>query len=312
MAEIVVSEFIDGEVLAALRRDFDVIADPALAGDSERLTGQLVDARALIVRNRTIVDGRLLGHAPKLEAIGRLGVGLDNIDVAACEARGIAICPAIGANAPSVAEYVIAVALMLLRPVYRATPEVIAGVWPREKLSLGREARGQTIGLIGFGAIAQAVASRARGLEMTIIAHDPAVPGDDPRWRLAGRVGLDEIIARADILSLHVPLSPDTRNMIGRKQIARMKPGAILINTARGGIVDEDAVVAALRSGHLSGAALDVFENEPLSADAAARFSGVANLVLTPHIAGITRQSNRRVSEITVAGVRAVLERREK
>jgi (S)-sulfolactate dehydrogenase len=261
------------------------------------------------VRNRTQVRGPLLAAAQRLEVVGRLGVGLDNIDTDACQTRDIAVFPATGANDLSVAEYVITATLVLLRGAWFATPEVIAGKWPR-MTTIGREVSGKTLGLIGLGSIARETALRADALGMHVVAFDPLLPAGHAAWQLASPVTLDDLLARADVISLHVPLTATTRRMLGAAQIAAMRRGSVLINAARGGVVDEDAVVAALRSGHLGGAALDVFETEPVDAAAGARFAGVPNLLLTPHIAGVTEESNVRVSDVTARNVVTHLERR--
>jgi (S)-sulfolactate dehydrogenase len=286
----------------------DVAYDPTLVDDRPRLLSQLAEADGLIVRNRTQVDAELLAASPNLKVVGRLGVGLDNIDMAACEARGVVVRPATGANARSVAEYVISAALTLTRNVTRGSDAVAAGDWPRQSM-IGGEVAGRVMGLCGFGTIAREVAHRARALGMIVAAHDPNVPIEDPIWAGVARCDREELAAHADIISLHVPLTDETRNMVNADAIARMKPGAILINTARGGIVDELALVAALRSGALGGAALDVFATEPLTAAAAAPFRDVPNLILTPHIAGLTAESDKRVSAITVANVKEELAR---
>ena len=195
---------------------------------------------------------------------------------------------------------------MLLRGAYRANAAMIDGTWPRNAL-MGRETSGRTLGLVGYGAIAQAVADRAHALGMNVAATDPYRADSDPAWGNTRPVSLDTLFAEADVLSLHVPLSDETRRMIGAKAIAKMKRGAMVINTARGGIVDEAALAAALKEGALGGAALDVFETEPLTAEAAAIFRDVPNLILTPHIAGVTEEANDRVSAVTVANVMEVL-----
>lgn len=306
MTDIVIPEFMDEEAVASLSAEFSVLHDRTLVDRPAELEEAAAGARALIVRNRTQVRGDLLAAAVRLEAVGRLGVGLDNIDVAACQDRGIAVLPATGANDVSVAEYVIATLLMLLRGAYRASDLVRAGEWPRERL-IGREASGMTLGLIGFGAIARAVARRATALEMPVIGHDPFLPDSDPAWSEfdASPRSLDALLAEADVVSLHVPLTDKTRHLIDAAALAAMKPGAVLINAARGGVVDEPALAEALRSGRLAGAALDVFEREPLPADPG--FADLPNLLLTPHIAGVTEQSNRRVSALVAANVRRVL-----
>lgn len=307
MPDIVITEFMDEDAIREGLKGFDVLYDPKLVDRPEDLARALPDARGLIVRNRTQVRGELLQAAPKLEAVGRLGVGLDNIDVEACKARHVAVFPATGANDLSVAEYVIGTAMMLLRGAYTSTDQVVAGAWPRNKL-IGREISGKSLGLVGFGAIAKETARRAVALGMDVYAFDPYVKPDSPAWNQPwGRVepaSLDGVIARSDVISLHVPLTPETRNLVGADAIAQMKAGAVLVNAARGGIVDEAAVAQALKAGRLGGAALDVFEEEPVTAGRGSLFAGCPNLILTPHIAGVTAESNVRVSWVTVENVR--------
>ncbi|MEY4712203.1 MAG: hypothetical protein RIS88_1653, partial [Pseudomonadota bacterium] len=165
-------------------------------------------------------------------------------------------------------------------------------------LSQGREIAGKTLGLVGFGSIGRLTAKLAQGLGMRVVAHDPVVPAADPVWTAAGvaPVGLDDLLGRSDVVSLHIPLTPATRNLIDTARIARMKPGAVLVNSARGGVVDEAAVAAALRAGHLGGAAIDVFDAEPLQAGSV--WADCPRVILTPHIAGVTAESNERVSDL--------------
>lgn len=308
MPEIVITEFMDTDAVDRLRARHATLYDPALVDRPTDLAAALADARALVVRNRTRVTDALLVGAPRLACVGRLGVGLDNIDLSAAAARGVTVYPATGANDVAVAEYVLAATLMLLRGAYAATADVTAGAWPRQAL-MGREAMDKRLGLVGFGAIAREVARRARVFGFTIAAHDPYRTDDDPAWGEAERLPLAELFATSDVVSLHVPLTETTRRMIGAEALAQMKPGAVLINTARGGVVDEAALAAALRDGRLGGAALDVFETEPLTAEAGRIFAGVPNLILTPHIAGVTAESNVRVSAVTADKVLAHLER---
>ncbi len=307
MMDVVITEFMDRAAVSRLAARFRIHYDPELADKPELLAAFASEARALIVRNRTQVRGALLAGAGKLACIGRLGAGLDNIDTGACAARGIAVYPATGANDLSVAEYVVTCVMMLFRGAYGATAEVAAGGWPREAL-IGREVAGKVLGLVGFGSIGRETARRAAALGMAAVAHDPFVAPDDPAWDLAKPLTLNEVLTQADAVSLHLPLTPGTRHLIGAAQIALMKPGAVLVNAARGGVLDEAALVAGLRDGRLSGAALDVFETEPLTAEAGARFKGLQNLILTPHIAGLTEESNARVSALIAERVIAHLE----
>jgi (S)-sulfolactate dehydrogenase len=309
MSRIVITEFMDERAVATLAAAHDVLYDPALVDDAPRLLKESATADALVVRNRTQVRGALLEAAQRCRVLGRLGVGLDNIDVTACQARGIAVIPATGANARSVAEYVIAAALLLRRGAYGSSAEVAAGRWPRNALSDGREVGGCTLGLVGFGGIGQLTASLARGVGMQVVAFDAQMSADHPAYAEQGVrcVGLGELIATSDVVSLHVPLVDSTRNLFDAARLAALKPGAVLINTARGGIVDEVALAAALRAGRLGGAAIDVFGSEPLPA--APHFEGCPNLLLTPHIAGLSAEANERVSSLIAQRVLEALAR---
>jgi (S)-sulfolactate dehydrogenase len=302
---IVITEFMDDDGVGSLVKAFgagSVLYDATLVDKPEALAAAVADCDALIVRNRTQVRGALLDACKKARVVGRLGVGLDNIDVPACEARGMKVIPATGANALAVAEYVIATAMMLRRASFLATADVVAGQWPRNALSAGRETAGSTLGLIGYGSIGQMTGALAHGLGMKVIAYDPAHAEGHAAWKgAAQRVDLAALIMTADIISLHVPLVDATRNMFNAERIAVMKRGAILINTARGGIIDEAALAAALKRGHLGGAAIDVFSTEPLPTSEA--FAGCPNLILTPHIAGVSFEANVRVSSMIADAV---------
>jgi (S)-sulfolactate dehydrogenase len=307
---IVIAEFMDEAAVAALAAKFDTIYDAALVDRRTELISALADADALIVRNRTQVDRELLAAASGLKVVGRLGVGLDNIDIAACQARKISVIPATGANALAVAEYVIGVALVLLRGAYSSSAATAGGQWPRAALSQGRELAAKTLGVVGFGGIGRLTAGRAQALGMQVIAFDAQLPADAPVWAEEHTIPrpFDAVLREADIVTLHVPLTPQTRGLIDARRLASMKTDAILINTARGGIVDEAALAAALKAGRLGGAALDVFDQEPLPAGTP--LADCPNLILTPHIAGITRESNVRVSTLIAEKVAAELERR--
>ncbi|MHC0505125.1 hydroxyacid dehydrogenase [Achromobacter aegrifaciens] len=304
---ILISEFMDAPAVDALRQRFKVRYEPELVEQRDALLAAAADADALIVRNRSKVDAALLQAAPRLRAVGRLGVGLDNIDLDGCAARNIAVIPATGANARAVAEYVVGAMLRLLRGAYGSTAEVAAGAWPRNALSQGLEAHNRMLGIVGFGGIGRLTASLAQGLGMRVAGCDAALPPDHPAWRETGvtALPLDELLAQADAITLHLPLTPGTRRLMDAGRIARMRPGAVLINTSRGGIVDEAALADALRTGHLRGAALDVFEQEPLPAGSP--LAGAPNLILTPHIAGLTQEANTRVSDMVAAGVTMAL-----
>ncbi len=309
MTKIVISEFMDTQAVDWLSARFATVYEPSLAERPRALHAEIADAAALIVRNRTRVDDRLLAAAARLRVVGRLGVGLDNIDVRTCRAHAIEVIPATGANARSVAEYVLATAMILLRGAYFSSVAVAQGQWPRAPLCEGREIAGKTLGLVGFGNTGQAAAQLARALDVHVLATDPMLPLESPLWVQAGTHArsLNDLLAQSDVVSLHLPLTDETRGLIGAEQLARMKPDAILINTARGDLIDETALAGALRSGLLGGAALDVFGREPLPAGSP--LADAPRLILTPHIAGVTRESNERVSSIVARRVAEILER---
>jgi (S)-sulfolactate dehydrogenase len=304
---ILIPEAMHADAVGLLRSaGHEVVFDPQLRYEPARLLDEAPRADALIVRNRTQVRGELLDALKRLRVVGRLGVGLDNIDMDECARRGIRVYPATGANSVSVAEYVIAAMLVGMRNVWQANGAVLAGKWPRNDLMFG-EVAGKRLGLIGFGGIGRAVAQRAMALDVELCAYDPAVKADDPAWKQYGvvRVDLDTLFRTSDIISLHVPLTPETRNLINADAMAKMKPTAFIIYTARGGIVDEAALAAALKAKKLGGAALDVFDEEPLPKGSV--LDGAPNLLLTPHVAGVTHEANARVSTVTAQNIRRAL-----
>ncbi|MEM5387277.1 hydroxyacid dehydrogenase [Paraburkholderia phymatum] len=301
---IVIPESILPNAIEKLTLEHSVHYDPDLVGKPDELLRAVETADALIVRRLTQVKGELLSAMPRCKVVGRLGVGLDNIDTLTCSARGIAVIPALGANARSVAEYVIAAAMMLLRGAYHSTEEVVDGAWPKERLNLGREVAGKTLGVVGFGSIGRVTAELAEAVGMQVVVHDVS-DSNDPVGVRYRRLSLESLLACSDVVTLHVPLTEQTRALMDTARIRGMKPGAVLINAARGGIVDDEALVAALRTGHLGGAAIDAFEREPLVASP--QYRGLKNLILTPHIAGVTRESEARVTELVVDRVLEVL-----
>ena len=306
MADIVISEHMELSAVEDLSKDFDVLFDPDLVNKPDELKAALKDARAILVRNLTQVRGDLLGAAENLSVVGRLGVGLDNIDLDACAERNIQVFPATGANTDSVAELVIGALFALFRRAYHATDQVLAGEWPRLTLG-GREVQGHHLGLVGFGAIARAVTIRVKPLGMTVSGYDPLIADDDPIWSELGVTtsSLENLLRSSDAVSLHVPLIDQTRSMIDAAALALMKPDAVLINAARGGIVDEQALAIALKSDKLGGAFLDVFDVEPVKPGSV--LEGAPNLILAPHIGAMTDESNVRVSFLTANNVRNAL-----
>ncbi len=304
MQRIVIAEFMDQSAVSNLALGFDVDYLPESDGS---LADLIPDAQALIVRNKTQVNEALLNAAPQLQVVGRLGVGLDNIDLEACSQRNIRVIPATGANDNAVAEYVITSAMMLLRNAYHANRDVINGSWPRQDC-MGYEVANKTIGLVGFGAIAQKTANKAQALDMQVMAYDPYIAPNDQVWHgITHKDNLSELLSEADIVSLHTPLTPATKNLIDAEAIAQMKDNAVLINSARGGIVDEQALINAMKNRKLLGAAIDTFTNEPVDNDAGKCFANIPNLILTPHIAGVTQESNVRVSHLIAQEVADLL-----
>lgn len=293
---IVISEFMDEQVLKEDLGTIPLVYDPNLFQQVEELKGHLQNAKALIVRNKTQVNKALLECCPNLICVGRLGVGLDNIDLNACSDKNIKVFPATGANDISVAEYVIGASLILLRKAYLTSDSTLQGNWNRSE-HIGSEVNNKTMGLVGLGAIGQLVAKYSINLGMRVIAYDPYLEMDNPVWKQIKKVTLLELVRSSDVISLHVPLIENTRNLFNKELLANCQKGAVIINTSRGGIVDERALAKLLKEGHLGGAALDVFANEPLNQKEGQKFLGLNNLILTPHIAGVTMESNYRVSK---------------
>ncbi|MGB0225289.1 MAG: hydroxyacid dehydrogenase [Litorivicinaceae bacterium] len=302
MTRVLVTEFMDGSALAFLKNRVEVDYVPDLFERHDELLQRVETADALIVRNRTRVTSDLLAAAGHLKAIGRLGVGLDNIDQQAAAIANIQVLPATGANAIAVAEYVMSAMLHLRRPMTTGFQAMVGGDWPREQF-IGGEISGKTIGLVGFGQIAQFVALRAAAFGMRVAYFDPYLTSENTALGALRSRSLDELLAIADCVSIHVPLNDETYRLIDSERFAQMKTGAILINTSRGGIVDERALIHHLKTGHIGGAALDVFEDEPLDQLRGAQFEGIDQLILTPHIAGVTHESNHRVSQVTAENV---------
>lgn len=258
-----------------------------------------------IVAGTDRFGAEVIAAADRLKVFGRTGVGYDNIDVAAATERGIAVCPTPGVNRQSVAEHTIALLLSVARRVPGNVAAVAAGDWPQVS---GRELSGATLGLIGLGAIGKAVARIATGFGMRVLAHDPYLDADVIAESGVEAVALHELLAASDFVSPHIFLDDSTRHLIDAEAIATMKPGAYLVNTARGGVVDETALAAALRDGRLSGAALDVLETEPLPPDSPLR--GLPNLIITAHIGAATVESRARSGHMAAQAVIDVLEGR--
>jgi len=255
------------------------------------LPAALADADALVVRSAVQADDALMEHAPKLRVIGRAGVGVDNIDAEAATRRGIVVMNTPGANAVAVAELTIGLMLALARKLPAANATMHAGKWEKKNLQ-GMELRGKTLGVLGLGRIGLEVAKRAKGFGLEILGSDPFVSAAVARENGIKLVTLDELIAGSDYLTLHVGLTPQTTGVINAKTIAKMKKGVRIINCARGELIEDAALVEALKSGQVAGAALDVFAAEPAKETP---FHGLDNVILTPHIAGSTAEAQEAV-----------------
>ena len=294
---ILITEFMDEDAINLLKKKYDVCYDISLVEDSNSLVIKIKNIKALIVRNRTLVTRELIENAPNLTCVGRLGVGLDNIDLNACKEKNITVYPALGANSHSVAEYVICASMLLLRKAYFKKNEMISGSWPRQQSS-GSEVYGKTIGLIGFGDIAQKTRDLALGLGMRTVAYDPYLGKDNDIWKETKNLELDDLLSISDIISLHIPLTRETSNLIDEKKLRLIKNSSVIINTSRGGIIDENSLAKLLKENKIGGAALDVFNEEPVNKENAKKFEGIDSLILTPHIGGVTKESNERVSKM--------------
>ena len=302
---LLVTDEIDPEGVDILRAEpaFQVDEEPTLP--KEVLLERIGDYDALIGRSATQVPAALLRRAKRLRVIGRAGVGTDNIDLAAATELGIAVINAPAGNTVAVAELFFGNLIGLVRHIPRAAQSMREGRWDRSAL-LGTELRGRSLGIVGLGRIGGEVAQRARAFGMHVAAYDPYVT--DERFdalRVRRATTLDELVAGADVLTVHTPLSADTRGLVGRRELGRLPKGAIVINMARGGIVDDGALVAALASGHVRGAVLDVYEREPLAADSPLRT--MENVLLTPHLGASTTEGQRNVAVDVCISVRDAL-----
>jgi len=300
--KIVVADDLPASALTLLR-DESWKVDARTGRAPDQLAADLSDADALVVRSATKVTAALIAAAPKLRVIARAGTGVDNVDVPAASARGIVVMNAPGANSVSVAELAVALMLAMARHIPAADAAMKQGKWEKKKF-LGEEIRDKTLGLAGLGRIGQEVARRAAAFGMRIIAHDPFISE-----QVAGDLGvelvsLDDLFARADYVSLHMPSNEKTRNIVNAERLARARKGIRILNTARGDLIDEQALADAIESGHVGGAALDVFQTEPPSDP---RLQSLPQVVATPHIAASTREGQELVGVETAAALRDFL-----
>ena len=295
---VLVREPIAAAGLELLKSRFDVVED----GESD-LAEIIGDFDALVIRSATTVDAQLLERATRLKVVGRAGVGVDNVDVDAATRRGIVVANAPEATAVSAAEHAVALMLALSRNLPQAHAALKAGRWERNRFA-GAELAGKTLGVLGLGRIGREVARRALALGMRVVAYDPFVAGERFRELGVEPAALDDVYVAADVITLHLPLTDETRGLIGREALARMRDGVRIVNAARGELVDEDALLEALRSGKVAGAALDVFATEPY----AGPLLDVEQVVVTPHLAGSTSEAQDRAGVMIAEQVAAALE----
>lgn len=295
MAElrVLVSDPLSARAIQMLRAAPGISVQEVKGKKEDELLPLVGTIDAWIVRGATKVTRRLLEAAPRLRYVARAGAGLDNIDTATASERGIGVLNVPGANAVAVAELVFGLLLGLFRQIPAADAAMKRGEWEKGRFQ-GRELRGKTLAIVGLGKIGAAVAHRARAFEMECIGFDPIVSAADARAMGVEPVTFDELFPRAEVLTLHAPMLPETKGMVGAAQVARMPRGAVLVNAARGGLVDEAALVEALRSGALAGAALDVYAQEPPQGSP---LLSLPNVVLTPHIGAATVEAQEAVGE---------------
>jgi D-3-phosphoglycerate dehydrogenase len=301
---VLVAEHIAPEGIEALRERHEVEVRTGLS--AEQLRGVIGDFDALIVRSQVAVDAALIAAAPRLQVIGRAGVGVDNVDLDAATRAGITVVNAPTGNTIAAAEHTLALLLAVARRIPAADASIRRGEWSRGALQ-GVQLRGRTLGIIGLGKIGMAIAEGARGLGMTLLGSDPYVTPEQAALRGVELVDLERLLERSDAITVHVPLTRATTGLIGARAIARMKPGAFVLNVARGGIVDEPALAAALREGRLGGAGIDVFETEPPTGSA---LLDAPNTVLTPHLGASTIEAQVAVAEEIAEQVLDVLDGR--
>lgn len=298
MAKVLICDSVDAQAVDAMRATgVEVDVRDTITLDE---LGQVIgEYDGIVVRSRTKVRAPLLQNPGNLKLIIRGGVGVDSIDVAVAESKGIKVINTPNASSNAVAELVLGTILSLARSLAWADTSMKAGKWEKKKLE-GTEIAGKTLGIIGYGRIGRLLGEKARALGMTVVAYDPYVHSADD-------VSLDELLAVADYVSLHIPHTPETHNLLGVAQFAKMKRGACVVNAARGGTVDEDALYAALVTGHLAGAAMDVFTEEPPQSEALHKLIALPQVIATPHIGAGTVEAQERIGDEIVNLVKTYL-----
>ena len=296
MINILITEFIDQGALKILSKDFNVIYKKDIWENSDYLKKEINKFEGIIVRNKTNLNQSILEKAENLKYIGRLGVGLDNIDTEYCKKNNIFVQPATGMNADSVAEYVISSSLSLLKKTKLINAKTQNGQWPRTSIATN-ELKGKILGLIGFGDIAKKVLKLIKAFEVTTISFDPFITSQEMEEHNVKKVTFENILSLADIISIHVPLNNETKYLFDKKTFQKMNNKPIIINSSRGGIINETDILEAYKNNYISGFALDVYEHEPVNKIFLKNITNDMNCILSPHIAGVTEESNTRVSE---------------
>jgi D-3-phosphoglycerate dehydrogenase len=301
MPRILVTDQIAEDGVAVLRKEGDV--DVCLKPSPEELIAMIGDYDALVVRSDTKVTAQVIGAAKRMQVIGRAGSGYDNIDVDAATHAGIVVVNAPTGNTLSAAEHTIALMMAVARHIPEANASLRAGDWNRQQF-IGVELRGKTLGLVGLGQVGAEVASRGRGLEMRVIANDPFVSPERAQSMGVELVDFEDLLAQSDFISLHTRLTPDTRNKLGDEQLHRVKPGVRIINTARGELIEEAALIAAIDDGRVAGAAIDVFREEPPGENPLLKHP---KIIVTPHLGALTPEAQERAAVDVAHEVLAVL-----
>lgn len=306
MPDILISENIHGAAVEELCARFDVLRLPELWKNPEQLAEKAADCRALVVRNQTPVTAKLMSGAPNLIVVGRAGVGLDNVDAKYAEQTGIVVSFTPDQNAISVAELAIGLMVSLARFIPEADRDTKSGNWNRRHF-LGTELYGKTLGIVGAGKIGYLTARRALAFGMKVVAYDPFLSSDNVLLSdlQAELIELDELLGRSDVVSCHLPSTPQTSGLLNRARFSKMKRGAFLVNTSRGRVISEPDLIAALKSGIVGGAALDVRATEP---PAAGELEAMPNVILMPHVGAFTREAQERVTKAVCADVARVLD----
>ena len=296
MKNILITEFMNEDSVNLLKKNFNVNYNKTMFESEEKIKKEISNCEAIIVRNKTQLQKSILDNALNLKFVGRLGVGLDNIDKEYCEKKNIHVQTATGMNADSVAEYVIGSSLYLIKNIILFDNNTKKGLWPRSSFT-SNELKDKIFGLIGFGAIGKKVCKLAQNFGAKVISYDPYINSNLENEFNLKFTTFDEVIKTSNIISIHVPLNEETKNLINSNVFNKMSKKPILINTSRGSIVNEKDLIVAYKNKNISGFALDVFGKEPVEDNFYKQIDDTFNCILTPHISGVTQESNKKISE---------------